>query len=105
MSGLAHDGLRAQLGKSVYGTNCAACHGPEGKGNQALGAPDLGNKVWLHGGSEKDITATLMNGRNAGGGSPAMPAHKELLGEAKVHLLAAYVWGLSRQERGTASAK
>jgi len=102
LSGLAHDGLKAQLGKPLFAANCAACHGPEGKGMQALGAPDLTNKVWLYGSSEKEIEYGIVNGRNVTGESMPMPAHKDLLGEAKVHLLAAYVWGLSNRSAATA---
>jgi cytochrome c oxidase cbb3-type subunit 3 len=69
---------------------CAACHGPEGKGNPQIGAPNLTDRIWLHGGSEKKVIETITMGRQS-----QMPAHKDLLGEAKGHLLAAYVYGLS----------
>ena len=98
LSGLPHDTKLAELGKTTFLTICAACHGPEGKGNQLLGAPNLSDKIWLYGSGEKDIIATVTNGRGINQltpGQSAMPAHKDLLGEAKVHLLAAYVWGLS----------
>jgi cytochrome c oxidase cbb3-type subunit 3 len=102
LSGLAHDGLKAQLGKAQFSTICAACHGPEGKGNPALGAPDLTNKVWLWGSSEKDILETVTKGRRSAEGSSAMPAHASSLGEAKVHILAAYVWSLSNKPAAAA---
>ena len=88
LSGAAHDSLAAQQGKSKFGA-CAACHGQEGKGNPALGAPNLTDKVWLYGGSIDAIVETINKGR-----ANLMPAHQEFLGEAKVHLLAAYVYGL-----------
>jgi cytochrome c oxidase cbb3-type subunit 3 len=90
LSGRTHDGLRAQRGKPKFETVCAACHGPAGKGNPALGAPNLADAVWVYGGTEAAIVEGITNGRNG-----VMPAHKDLLGEAKVHLLAAYVYGLS----------
>jgi len=90
LSNLTHDGVRATRGQEKFGQLCAACHGPEGKGNVALGAPNLTDGVWLYGGGEPTIIETLTKGRNG-----RMPAHKEFLGDAKVHLLAAYVWGLS----------
>jgi len=101
LSGLAHDALRSERGKATFGTYCAACHGPEGKGNQALGAPNLTDSVWLYGSSEEAITETVTRGRNN-----RMPAHKDLLGEARVHVLAAYVYGLSHPDtsRGAPAA-
>ncbi len=79
-------------GKEKFAQICAACHGPDGKGNPALGAPNLADKVWLYGGAEADIIATIQNGRMG-----QMPAWKGFLGEAKSHVLAAYVWGLSNK--------
>jgi cytochrome c oxidase cbb3-type subunit 3 len=97
LSGRTHDDVRAQRGKEKFMTICAACHGPDGKGNQALGAPNLTDSIWLFGGSEATIIETITNGR-----SSMMPAHRDLLGAAKVHLLAAYVLSLSK---GAAEAK
>ena len=56
-----------------------------------MGAPDLTDKVWLHGGSEEQIIHTISRGR-----IDQMPAHKETLSSAKIHLLTAYVYSLSR---------
>ena len=70
---------------------CIACHGPEGKGNPILGAPSLANDQWLYGSSDDAITQTLMQGRNG-----VMPAHKDLLGTDRAHILAAYVYSLSQ---------
>jgi cytochrome c oxidase cbb3-type subunit 3 len=78
-------------GKVRFTTMCSACHGADGKGNQALGAPNLTDSVWLHGGSVDEIRETIAKGR-----SNAMPAHLERLGDTKVRLLAAYVLSLSR---------
>lgn len=80
------------LGKEKYGMFCIACHGLEGTGNKALGAPDLTNNIWLYGGSDRVLLETLQNGR-----SGKMPAHGNFLGADKVHLLAAYVYSLSQQ--------
>ncbi|HXX46914.1 MAG TPA: c-type cytochrome, partial [Myxococcota bacterium] len=98
LSGMPHDALKAQLGKPLFLQNCSACHGPDGRGNQALGAPNLTDNIWLHGGSEAAIVETITKGRGSNAlnpGQSAMPAHKDSLGAAKVHILAAYVWGLS----------
>ncbi|NHR04030.1 cytochrome-c oxidase, cbb3-type subunit III [Chromobacterium haemolyticum] len=89
-----HDAERAARGKETFATVCIACHGPDGKGNQQLGAPNLTDNNWLYGGSEKTIIETITNGRNN-----QMPAWKDFLGEGKVHLLTAYVWGLSNNPK------
>ena len=89
LSGSTADPIKASFGKEKYAA-CAACHGIDGKGNQAMGAPNLSDKTWLYGGSVATIMETVRGGRNN-----VMPAFADFLGEAKVHLLAAYVWGLS----------
>lgn len=93
LGGLSADPVIASKGKQVYQQYCVACHGAGGKGNQQLGAPDLTNDIWLYGGSQKKIIESIAEGRNG-----IMPPHKEFLGEAKAHLLAAYVYSLSRDE-------
>lgn len=77
-------------GKARFETLCFGCHGTDGKGNTALGAPNLTDSIWLHGGSVKDIRETITNGR-----TNHMPAQLDRLGETKVRLLAAYVLSLS----------
>ncbi|MBI3525635.1 MAG: cytochrome-c oxidase, cbb3-type subunit III [Betaproteobacteria bacterium] len=89
LSGLTYDSIKASQGKERFATVCAACHGLDGKGNQALGAPNLTDKTWLYGSSEATIVETITKGR-----SNSMPGHRDFLGAAKVHLLAAYVVGL-----------
>ena len=69
---------------------CAACHGADGRGMHALGAPNLTDTVWLYGGSKGTVEETIRHGRNG-----AMPAWEASLGKEKVHLLSAYVWSLS----------
>ncbi len=99
LSGLPHDGLKAQLGKPMFLQNCAACHGPEGKGTQALGAPNLTDAIWLYDSSEATIAEGVNKGRHIGmdPAHPPMPAHKDLLAPGKIQVLAAYVWGLSNE--------
>ncbi|GAB3550745.1 cytochrome-c oxidase, cbb3-type subunit III [Noviherbaspirillum agri] len=92
LSGSTADPIKAAFGKEKFGA-CAACHGPEGKGNQAIGAPNLTDKTWLYGGSADTIKETITKGR-----TNTMPPFKEFLGEAKVHVLAAYVWSLSNDK-------
>ena len=93
LSESAHDSARAARGKEKFAA-CAACHGADGKGNQALGAPNLTDDIWLHGGTEAAITETIVKGRIS-----QMPAHKDFLDEGKIHLLTAYVLGISGQAR------
>ena len=93
LSGSPHNSIAAQLGKTKF-TTCAACHGPDGKGNQQLGAPNLTDDIWLHGGTEALITESIVKGR-----VNQMPAHKDFLDDGKIHLLTAYVLGISGQAR------
>jgi cytochrome c oxidase cbb3-type subunit 3 len=94
LSGLQHEAPAAARGKEKFAA-CAACHGPEAKGNPALGSPNLTDGVWLYGSSLETITETIVKGR-----SGRMPAHREFLGEERAHILAAYVYGLSQQPAG-----
>jgi cytochrome c oxidase cbb3-type subunit 3 len=91
LSGLTSDSIRVALGREVYRENCVACHGADGKGNPALGAPNLADGTWLHGSAQPVIAETVTKGRNN-----HMPAHKALLDEARIHLLTAYVLSLSK---------
>lgn len=94
LSARPHNAALAALGKNKFAANCAACHTPAGTGMHALGAPNLTDKIWLYGGSENKIMETIAKGRTG-----VMPAQKDILDDAKVHLLTAYVFGLSRQSR------
>ncbi len=92
LSGLPNDAVRAARGQEAFtSAGCIGCHGADGTGMQAVGAPNLTDKVWLYGSSEATITETITNGRQN-----KMPAWKEFLGDAKVHLLSAYVLSLSQ---------
>lgn len=93
LSGRAHDEAAAERGSQLFATYCVACHGADAKGNQVLGAPNLTDNTWLYGGSPEMIRHTIRNGRQGN-----MPAHKELLKEDRIHLLAAYVYGLSQRQ-------
>ncbi|WP_430462133.1 cytochrome-c oxidase, cbb3-type subunit III [Thalassolituus sp. LLYu03] len=95
LSGLKHDEEAAAKAAPQFQQICSACHGADAKGNQLVGAPNLTDDIWLYGGSSKQIEFTLKNGRNG-----KMPAHAEILGnnaEAKIHLLATYVYSLSNK--------
>jgi cytochrome c oxidase cbb3-type subunit III len=93
LSNNPHDSLRAQLGKPKFAA-CAACHGADGKGNQALGAPNLTDDIWLHGYGEQAIINIVNSGKTG-----EMPAQAGKLTQAQVHVLSGYVWGLSNKAR------
>lgn len=91
LSGSPHNSIAAQLGKAKFGV-CAACHGAEGKGTPALGAPNLTDKVWLHGWGEEAILAMINNGK-----TNVMPAHASRFTPEQMRVLGAYVWSLSHK--------
>ncbi len=88
------EGINADIeqGQKIFAANCVACHGAEGKGTQAMGAPNLTDNIWLYGSSFGQIQQTLRYGRNG-----RMPTQEHILGNDKVHLLAAYVYSLSQK--------
>jgi cytochrome c oxidase cbb3-type subunit 3 len=98
LSGSPHNNLAAQLGRSKFGA-CAACHGPQGRGNPVLGAPNLADDVWLHGWGEAAVVAMINHGK-----TNVMPAHGGRLTAPQIHVLAAYVWSLSHPPSSTAQA-
>ena len=93
LSDSPHNSVAAQLGKPKFGV-CAACHGADGKGNQALGAPNLTDKIWLHGWGEQAIVQIVTNGK-----VNQMPAQASRLTPEQIHVLGAYVWSLSQGTR------
>jgi len=96
LSGDPHNPIAAAAGKAKFAA-CAACHGVGGKGNAEIGAPNLADKVWLHGWGEQAIVDMIDHGK-----TNVMPAQGGRLTPAQIHLLASYVWSLS-QSRQTAS--
>ncbi|MDX1454386.1 MAG: cytochrome-c oxidase, cbb3-type subunit III [Gammaproteobacteria bacterium] len=83
----------AAAGEQKYQMLCTACHGADGKGNQALGAPNLTDDTWLYGGDFETIKTSIRLGRQN-----AMPAHDELLTDDEIRLIAAYIYSLSNQD-------
>ena len=90
LSGSPHDPIAAAAGKPKFAV-CAACHGADGKGNQAIGAPNLTDKVWLHGWGVDAIVAMVTDGK-----TNVMPAQAGRLTPEQIHVLASYVWSLSQ---------
>jgi cytochrome c oxidase cbb3-type subunit 3 len=93
LSGSAHNAIQAAAGQSKF-TACAACHGPDGKGNTAIGAPNLTDKVWLHGWGEEAIVDIVTHGK-----TNVMPAQAGRLTPDQIQVLAAYVWRFSNSSR------
>jgi cytochrome c oxidase cbb3-type subunit 3 len=90
LSGLEASADKAEAGQQRFAMICAACHGPDGKGNPMLGAPNLTDDTWLYGSAPGDIRYTIVNGR-----ANQMPAQLDYLGEDRLRLMAAYVMSLS----------
>ncbi len=99
LSGRKLEAGNVAAGKQKFAELCSACHGPEGKGNPAMGAPNLTDNIWLHGGSLAAVRETIEKGRTG-----TMPAHSARLGETRVKLLAAYVLSLQRTDTQTVTA-
>jgi len=91
LSGSPHDSVRAALGQPKFAA-CAACHGADGKGNQALGSANLTDKIWLHGWGEESIASMIYAGK-----VNQMPAQEGRLTPSQIHVLTAYVWGFSNK--------
>ncbi|OLS63399.1 cytochrome-c oxidase, cbb3-type subunit III [Pseudomonas putida] len=80
-------------GEKIFAANCVACHGAEGKGTPAMGAPDLTHpQAFIYGSSFAQLQQTIRYGRQG-----QMPAQQDIQGNDKVHLLAAYVYSLSQE--------
>lgn len=98
LSGQAHDATLAAAGNAKFEGICAACHGADGKGNHALGAPNLTDDVWLYGGDLATIRETIEKGRGG-----VMPAWEPLLGSDRARL--AVAWLLSQRVADAAPAQ
>lgn len=99
LSGSKHDEGRAQRGQETFAAVCAACHGPDGTGNQAIGSANLAVPVSLYGRSEAAVMDAIEHGHHG-----VMPSHKDVLSKAQIHLVAAYVYSLSQGAPAAAGA-
>ncbi len=82
-------------GATIFAENCSSCHGPEGKGNIEIGAPNLSDKFWIYGGDRDSLQRTLQNGRQGW-----MPNWDQRLTPTQRKILAVYILG---QHQGGAS--
>lgn len=93
LSGREHDAAAAEAAKPMFAT-CAACHGADGTGNHALGAPNLADDVWLHGGTVAEIEKSIRDGQQG-----HMPAWSSRLSDERIRAVAAYVYHLSHRDQ------
>ena len=93
ISGQDHDAGAAAAGATLYADNCASCHGEQGKGDRAQGAPNLTDAIWLYGGSVEALTHTVRFARYG-----VMPAWNTRLSESDIRAVATYVHGLGGGE-------
>ena len=107
LGGYEHDKGLAEKGKALYDTSCVACHGPDGKGNPVIGGINLADQTWLYADDPEDPAALkafiehqIQQPRNN-----VMPAWKDTLGDAKIKVVAAYVYSLSQDEEEAAEEK
>ncbi|MBZ0333804.1 cytochrome-c oxidase, cbb3-type subunit III [Marinobacter sp. AL4B] len=89
-SGREKDAEAAEAGAAVFAQACTACHGADGTGMQAVGAPNLTDNIWLYGSTYEWIKETVVNGRQN-----QMPAQEGRLTDDQIHILSAYVYSLS----------
>ncbi len=94
LAGQRVDETLAAAGQKHYQGVCASCHGPEGAGMTALGAPDLRHGVYVFGGSFEAISATIRDGRQN-----QMPPHEVIIGRDRARIVAAYVLSLNRDAK------
>jgi cytochrome c oxidase cbb3-type subunit III len=89
LASMPADKAAAARGAAIYTTNCVACHGPQGKGDMALGAPNLTDKEWLYGGTPAEIEQQIYLGRGG-----VMPTMSQRLDPATLDAVAIYVHSL-----------
>ena len=95
LSGRVAPGSAAALrGSGIFAANCAVCHGPDGKGGRQVGAPNLADAIWLYGGNQADVVASVTNA-HAG----VMPAWGQRLDPVTIKMLATYVHSLGGGEK------
>lgn len=75
-----------EQGAQIFKTQCASCHGEQGKGKQEFGAPNLTDKIWLYGGDRHTLYETVYNSRTG-----VMPAWKDRLDENTIRQLTIYL--------------
>jgi cytochrome c oxidase cbb3-type subunit 3 len=93
LSGRSTDTEGVSRATQLFADNCAACHGPEGKGNREFGAPNLTDAEWLYGGDQATIQETITKARGG-----VMPTWAGRLDGPTINALAVYVHSLGGGE-------
>jgi cytochrome c oxidase cbb3-type subunit III len=87
------DAAGAARGAVLYQEQCALCHGADGTGQRAVGAPSLRDDVWLYGGSRAEIRRQIELGRGG-----VMPTWEARFDPATIRALAIYVYEMGGGE-------
>ncbi len=95
LSGLEGSPAWIAAGKARYATMCAGCHGIDGQGMPALGAPNLRDDIWLYGGDLSSVIDSIRDGR-----SGRMPAWRERLSEEEARAIAAWLYANGEDQAG-----
>lgn len=101
LGGKTVDNAKAERGKALYDASCVACHAADGTGNILLGAPNLVDNIWLYADVAEDDMDGLrayMPGQILHPKNNVMPAWKDALGDARIKVVAAYVYSLSQSQ-------
>ena len=93
LSGRPADTKAVARATKVFADNCAMCHGPMGKGNRQMGAPNLTDNDWLYGPKREDIHDQIWNGHGG-----VMPTWGGRLSSETIKSLAVYVHSLGGGE-------
>jgi len=94
LSGREKQSAAARRGAALFETNCAVCHGPDGKGDRVQGAPNLTDAISLYGLDRATLTDTIANARYG-----VMPRWGQRLDPATIRMLTAYVHSLGGGEK------
>jgi len=93
LSGRRADAAAIRRAAPLFQDNCAACHGPQGKGNRQFGAPNLTDNEWLYGPTREDVRDQIWNGHGG-----VMPTWGGRLSPETIKALAVYVHSLGGGE-------
>ncbi|MFV0408333.1 MAG: cytochrome-c oxidase, cbb3-type subunit III [Paracoccus sp. (in: a-proteobacteria)] len=93
ISGQEHDAALAGEGATVFADNCTSCHGEDGTGDRAQGAPNLTDAIWLYGGDLNAIRQSVAESRFG-----VMPNWAPRLTEDDIRAVTYYVHGLGGGE-------